>query len=180
MIKNKYELKTNPTVINFEINPSSLWAIYDNNIEENNGSNVIFLNYQKNFRVNFKRSYDMFEMQNYYQNTGEISKLIFHTVNNSVTLNNDVTIFKVGENREKIIIYKNKILGNFDEKKGINIDFKTSKLNSRRFPIFIKIENLEKNILNNISSIELILKNSYSIDNYKIIEKQNNCYYVTD
>ena len=122
----------------------------------------------------------MFEMQNYYQNTGEISKLIFHTVNNSVTLNNDVTIFKVGENREKIIIYKNKILGNFDEKKGINIDFKTSKLNSRRFPIFIKIENLEKNILNNISSIELILKNSYSIDNYKIIEKQNNCYYVTD
>ena len=60
------------------------------------------------------------------------------------------------------------------------INFKTKELNSRRFPIFIEIENLEKNILNNISSVALVLKNSYSIENYKIIEKQENCYYVTN
>ena len=55
-----------------------------------------------------------------------------------------------------------------------------ARLNSRRFPIFIEIENLEKNTLNNISSVALVLKNSYSIENYKIIEKQENCYYVTN
>ena len=75
MIKNKYELKTNPSVINFEINPQSLWAIYDNNIGKNDGSNIIFLNYQKNFKIIFERSNDVFEMQNYYNLTKIFRKL---------------------------------------------------------------------------------------------------------
>ena len=78
MIKKKYKLKTNPSVINFEVNPLSLWAIYNNNIKENNGSNIIFLNYHEYLKTIFKKSNDVFEMKNYYQNTDTISKIIFN------------------------------------------------------------------------------------------------------
>ena len=180
MIKKKYKLNTNPSVINFEVNPSSLWAIYNTNIEESNGSNIIFLNYHKYLKQIFKKSNDVFETNSYYQNTDAISKIIFYPNNNSISLNNNITIYKIMDNGKKKIIYKKKIIGNFDEKNIININFKTKELNSRRFPIFIEIENLKKNTLNNISSVALVLKNSYSIENYKIIEKQENCYYVTN
>ena len=180
MIKKKYKLNTNPSVINFEVNPSSLWAIYNTNIEESNGSNIIFLNYHKYLKTIFKKSNDVFAMHTHYENTDAISKIIFYPNNNSISLNNNVTIYKIIENGKKKIIYKKKIISNFDEKNIININFKTKELNSRRLPIFIEIENLEKNTLNNISSVALVLKNSYSIENYKIIEKQENCYYVTN
>ena len=180
MIKKKYKLNTNPSVINFEVNPSSLWAIYNTNIEESNGSNIIFLNYHKYLKQIFKKSNDVFETSSYYQNTDAISKIIFYPNNNSISLNNNITIYKIMDNGKKKIIYKKKIIGNFDEKNIININFETKELNSRRFAIFIEIENLKKNTLNNISSVALVLKNSYSIENYKIIEKQENCYYVTN
>ena len=77
MIKKKYKLNTNPSVINFEVNPSSLWVIYNTNIEESNGSNIIFLNYHKYLKIIFKKSNDVFKMQNYYQNIDVISKIIF-------------------------------------------------------------------------------------------------------
>ena len=180
MIKKKYKLKTNPSVINFEVNPLSLWAIYNNNIKENNGSNIIFLNYRKDFKTVFKKSNDVFEMRTHYKNTDTISKIIFSINSDSISLNNNIIIYKIIKNGTKKIIYKKKIIGNFDEKNTINLNFKTKELNSINYPIFIEIENLEKNILNNISSVALVLKNSYSIENYKIIEKQENCYYVTN
>ena len=140
MIKKKYKLNTNPSVINFEVNPSSLWAIYNTNIEKSNGSNIIFLNYHKYLKTVFKKYNDVFEMRTYYQNTDAISKIIFYPNNNSISLNNNVTIYKIIENGKKKIIYKKKIIGNFDEKNIININFRTKELNSRRFPIFIEIE----------------------------------------
>ena len=180
MIKNKYNLKTNPDVINFEVNPSSLWAIYNNNIKDSDGSNIIFLNYQKNFKSTFKRSKDAFEMTSYHQNTDGISKMIFHPKKDFIFLNNNIVIYKIIKNGKKKIIYKKKIVGNFDEKNSIYINFRTKELNSRRTPIFIEIEDVKKNVLSNIYSIHLVLKNLYSIEKYKIIEKQGNCYYVTN
>ena len=124
-------------------------------------------------------------MRTHYENTDAISKIIFYPNNNSISLNNNVTIYKIIENGKKKIIYKKKIIGNFDEKNIININFKTKELNyepeyTKRLPVFIEIENLKKNTLNNILSVALVLKNSYSIENYKIIEKHENCYYVTN
>ena len=110
MIKKKYKLNTNPSVINFEVNPSSLWAIYNTNIEESNGSNIIFLNYHKYLKQIFKKSNDVFETSSYYQNTGAISKIIFYPNNNSISLNNNVTIYKIIENGKKKLFIKKKLL----------------------------------------------------------------------
>ena len=93
---------------------------------------------------------------------------------------NNIIIYKIIENEEKKIIYRKKIIGDVAKNNTIDINFKTQELSSRRFPIFIEIENLEKNKLNSISSISLILKSSYLIKDYKIIEKRGNCYYVTN
>ena len=108
MIKKKYKFKSNPIVINFEVNPSSLWAIYNTNIGESNGSNIIFLNYHKYLKTIFKKSNDVFKMHTLYENTDAISKIIFYPNNNSISLNNNVTIYKIIENGKKKIIYKKK------------------------------------------------------------------------
>ena len=64
MLKEKYKFKTNPKIINFKHNPPSLWAIYDNKIKNNNGSNIIFLNYSKTFKLKFNRSRNTYKSIN--------------------------------------------------------------------------------------------------------------------
>ena len=157
-----------------------MWAIYDNKIKNNNGSNIIFLNYSKTFKLKFNRSRNTYKSINRFEHTNEISKIIFNIKNEFIKLDNNILIYTLSKKGEKNIIFKKKIYGNFNKENITYLDFKTKKFNSEKYPIHIEIEKLENNILNEISSIDLILKNKYNINNFKIIEKKDNCYYVTN
>tara|TARA_B110000438_G_scaffold303684_1_gene366482 strand:- start:3714 stop:4451 length:738 start_codon:yes stop_codon:yes gene_type:complete len=178
MLKKKYKFKTNPKIINFKHNPSSLWAIYNNKIKKNNGSNIIFLNYSSEFRLKFNKSGNTYRAINRYEHTNEISKIIFNIENKFIKLNNNILIYTLNSKGEKNIIFKEKIYNEFNKENITYLNFKTKNFNSEKYPIYIEIENLENDVLNKISSIDLILKNKYNINNFKIIEKKDNCYYV--
>lgn len=178
MLKKKYQFKTNPTIINFKNNPGSLWSIYDNKLGESDGSDIIFLNYSNLIELNFKKKNKTYQTINKNEYVGEISKIIFNIKNEKIRLDNNILIYTLNAKGNKNLIYKKKFSGYFNKKEITNINHKTDKFNSEKYPIYIEIEDLQNELLNNISSISLILKNKYILNDYKIIEQKDNCYYV--
>ena len=178
MLKKKYQFKTNPKIINFKTNPGSLWSIYDNKLKESDGSKIIFLNYTNLAELNFQKKNKIYQTINKHEYIGEISKIIFNIKGESIKLNNNILIYTLNTKGDKNLIYKKKFSGYFNKTNITDISHKTDNFNSEKHPIYIEIEGLQNDSLNNISSINLILKNKYTLNDYKIIEKKDNCYYV--
>ena len=51
-----------------------------------------------------------------------------------------------------------------------------NKLNHR--PTFLEIDNLDKEKINKINSITLVLKNEFDLNNFQILNNYGDCYYV--
>ena len=132
----------------------------------------------KSYRIKFSKKNRTYQTINKNEYVGEISKIIFNIKNEKIRLDNNILIYTLNAKGNKNLIYKKKFSGYFNKKEITNINHKTDKFNSEKYPIYIEIEDLQNELLNNISSISLILKNKYILNDYKIIEQKDNCYYV--
>ena len=94
-----------------------------------------------------------------------------------------MNLYKINSNwkyssGKKDLIYKKKI-NQIVNSNPIIIDFKTKKFNSYFGSFLIEFENLKNNNLDNIQSIILNSNNYINIENYKIINQDKDCYYVS-
>tara|TARA_B110001450_G_C17516068_1_gene438501 strand:+ start:11 stop:748 length:738 start_codon:yes stop_codon:yes gene_type:complete len=183
-IKEKFKLNINPKIINFAITPPLDWSIYDLNLNKDE-SKIILLNYKKDFNYIFtKQKINSWVFKDIIQNTKSINKIKFKTVNNDDTfLNGTLNLYKINSNwkyssGKKDLIYKKKI-NQIVNSNPIIIDFKTKKFNSYFGSFLIEFENLKNNNLDNIQSIILNSNNYINIENYKIINQDKDCYYVS-
>ena len=173
-LKKKYNIKSNPKIINYTHTPPVNWSIYETASQDVDPTKLIILNYPGN-EINIKLSY--FE-NNFY----ELKDSYFYSLISSSIKSLKIQNYK--KSSINITFYLKDKSNNFKKLKTLNInkdkdsnkfilnqtfdDFKMSEL---RF--FFKIDGLEKN-----SKLVVTLKNKYNLSNFKILDQHQNCYFV--
>ena len=102
-----------------------------------------------------------------------IKKAIFSTNHNINKIN--VEISNRVEDLIEILLSKDFIFK--DQSKEIDLNLDLEQQNIRLGKLFIKISNKE-NSLKNIEEIKLIVVPNYDLDNFRILEKVDNCYFL--
>ena len=178
-LKKKYDFKFNPTVINYEDSvPNSNWAIYDTRLKDDN-THKVFLNYRNKLFLKFEPSVKNFYSKNTVKHSSGISEIYFDLKVQSINLSSNLTIYrkKFGI-KEKEIIYSKFFDEIIKNNESIKIDYDTKKINNIYKPFFLEINNLDKEKINKINSITLVLKNEFDLDNFQILNNYGDCYYV--
>ena len=178
-LKKKYDFKFNPTVINYEDSvPNSNWAIYDTRLKDDNTHKVL-LNYSNKLFLKFEPSVKNFYSKNTIKYSSGISEIYFDLKVQSINLSSNLTIYRKNFGiKEKEIIYS-KFFGEIiKNNESIKIDYDTKKINNIYKPTFLEINNLDKEKINKINSITLVLKNEFDLNNFQILDNYENCYYV--
>ncbi len=177
MIKNKYNIEKNPIIINYNVLPNSIWAIYSPS-KKFDIRPTIFLNYPESLNlVLFPNKNKIFVNKNDIQFSNGIKSISFVLKQDSIRLNNNITVYKI-LNSKKIEIFKKKINQTITSDEKIDLNFTTENINSRWEKIYLEINNLDKNIEDNIVRIELQLEHKYDLSKFQILEKFENCYFI--
>ena len=178
-LKKKYDFKFNPTVINYEDSvPNSNWAIYDTRLKDDNTHKVL-LNYRNKLFLKFEPSVKNFYSKNTVKYSSGISEIYFDLKVQSINLSSNLTIYRKNFGiKEKEIIYSKFFDEIIKNNESIKIDYDTKKINNIYKPTFLEINNLDKEKINKINSITLVLKNEFDLNNFQILDNYENCYYV--
>jgi len=177
MIKNKYNIKKNPIIINYKVLPNSIWTIYSPS-KKFDIRPTIFLNYPENLNlVLLPNNNKVFANKNDIQFSNGIKSISFVLKQDSIRLNNNITVYKI-PNSKKIEIFKKKINQTITSGEKIDLNFTTENINSRWEKIYLEINNLDKNIEDKIVRIELQLDHKYDLSKFQILEKFENCYFI--
>ena len=105
----------------------------------------------------------------------KIEKAIF-SINSDQNINKiNLSIINRLEDYNKILFSKNFIFNNQSKEIDFNLDLE--KFNIRVGKLYIKIKNNENN-LEYIEDITLKVISKYNLDNFKVLEKVNNCYFL--
>lgn len=175
-VEQNYQLTENPLIINQEVLPNSLWAIYDSK-KTISSAPRIFLNYNTNPSLLFSFTNGKFISQNHVQFTDELHSLSFDTNDQVINFKGDIHIFKI-ENGKKINVFKTSLDRNINHLEQINIFFKTKEFNSRWESFYIEIKNSNLQITNKIKKIILTFGTEYKFSRDDIIYFEDDCYYV--
>ena len=178
-LKKKYDFKFNPTVINYEDSvPNSNWAIYDTRLKDDN-THKVFLNYRNKLFLKFEPSVENFYSKNTVKYSSGISEIYFDLKVQSINLSSNLTIYRKNFGiKEKEIIYSKFFDEIIKNNESIKIDYDTKKINNIYKPTFLEINNLDKEKINKINSITLVLKNEFDLNNFQILNNYGDCYYV--
>ena len=178
-LKKKYDFKFNPTVINYEDSvPNSNWAIYDTRLKDDNTHKVL-LNYRNKLFLEFEPSVKNFYSKNTVKYSSGISEIYFDLKVQSINLSSNLTIYRKNFGiKEKEIIYSKFFDEIIKNNESIKIDYDTKKINNIYKPFFLEINNLDKEKINKINSITLVLKNEFDLNNFQILNNYGDCYYV--
>ena len=108
-----------------------------------------------------------------------MSGIIFDLKVESIDFNSEIIIYRKNYgSEEKEIIYKDLFNQLILNNELIKIDFNTKKINNIYKPIMLEIKNLNKNQIQHINNIKLLLKNEYDLNNFEIIDSYQNCHYI--
>jgi len=178
-LKKKYDFKFNPTVINYEDSvPNSHWVIYDTRLKDDNTHKVL-LNYRNKLFLKFEPSVQNFYSKNTVKYSSGISEIYFDLKVQSINLSSNLTIYRKNFGiKEKEIIYSKFFDEIIKNNESIKIDYDTKKINNIYKPTFLEINNLDKEKINKINSITLVLKNEFDLNNFQILNNYGDCYYV--
>ena len=191
-LKRKYKLKQKIKTIDYDINPSSDWVLFNINNDNIYKDKLILLNYRKQDEIKFVK------LQNYKRQDeikfvkskkglfiqygvgnanppyrSSIKKAIFSTNHNINKISLEIT--NRTEDNTILLLSKNFIFE--DQSNEIELNLDLEKFNIRLGKLFIKISNKENN-LENIEKVKLILVPNYDLDNFRILEKVDNCYFL--
>jgi hypothetical protein len=173
-LKLKYELNKRVKIINYEIHPSSEWVFF-NLINDNiYKDKLILLNYKKQDEIKFvklKKGLFVGNVNPPYRSS--IKKAILSTNNNINKISLEIT--NRAEDKTMLLLSKNFIFE--DQSKEIDLNLDLEKFDIRLGKLFIKITNNENN-LEHIEEITLKLTSSYNLNNFKVLEKIDNCYFL--
>ena len=171
-VNKKLNFKSNPKIINYEHTPQNLWAIYNTNFTNDNNT-FILLNYPgKKITLNLDHvSGNFFELKDTYFYSTISTQIRFLHVNNPNLNELKIEFYELDSNNslqkiKSINLRKNKSEENFQVNQNLN-EFKLSEKN-----LFIKLNN------DNFSKIKIIFENKFLLNEYEILNQQNNCYVI--
>jgi hypothetical protein len=180
-IKKKYKLENYPEIVNYKIVPLSKWILdLDGKSKSNkNSSTLILLNYQDPLKVNLKLvSKNFYIVPNQENNIGIKSiKIKLEGKNDSKPYDVNIKLVQSNFKNNKIIYNNdfNKIYFKNNEV-DIDLDFNTNSLQDRVLRTYVQI-NFQSSYLK-VNDMDVIFFNKYKINEEKIIEKINNCYFL--
>ena len=182
-LKKKYEIKDNPRIVNYIHVPNGKWAIINTKIINKNSDSFVLLNYPgPEYKINLK----MINNNTFEPNDMEFFSNKFDKIESIEILNNSKDIKKINLKLNVVSVdrYENKkivkelnIENVLNERIEIKLDILNENLNLDEKKLFFIIKN--KNITKTKDlKINLILKNKYILENFQIIDKIANCYYI--
>ena len=174
-VKNKYDFKENLNIVDYTIQPTPSWIVFDTSKKTSEKPNI-FINYKKNLELDFVRQDNLFIAKNHIQETSGIKEIHFD-ISQTINANHIIQIFKIKDNK-KIIIFEKEINYLTIEDNNFVINYNTDLINIRWGNLYINLKNLDKTSIKKISNIKLVLKNKHQILNEDIIFKKKNCYYT--
>ena len=173
-IKKKYEFKKNPKIINYEHVPQNNWAILNTQNIGQKTNKIIFLNYpglEYNIDLNkiSRKKYELKDVEFLAQNFESIINIKILDNSYSKDKSIELEVFTIDKSLNKKII-KNVILKT-NKNEIINLIF--NELNLSESKLFFKLNNS-----NEIKNIILTLKNKYNLNDFKILDEFENCFFA--
>ena len=183
-LKKKYEIKNNPKIINYDHKPSVNWAIINTKNINKSSKKLILLNYPGlELKINLKKiNNSLFELSDaYFFSKDKFSKIesieILNNSNNFKKINWKLDLLTIDKYGNKKIVKGFNINNILTERLKIKLDVLNKNLNLNEKKLLFKIKNKNSTQIENLQ-IYLILKNKYILEDFQIIDKINNCYYV--
>ena len=175
-LKSKYKLSKKVEIYDYEINPNPDWVFFNLNNNNIYKDKLILLNYKTEEEIKFSKIKKGLFVGNvnppYIFN---IEKVIFLTNNNNNIHELNLEITNRAEDEIKLLLSKEFIFKN--QSKEIDLNLNLEKFNIRLGNLFIKITN-KKNNLEHIEEITLKLFPKYNLNNFKVLERVDNCYFL--
>jgi len=174
-LKNRYEFNTNPILQNNSIAPLSDWYYFDFEKSSNKKNEYILLNYEENQKLDTYLSNSKYIIN-------ETPPLIEKIESVEIKLNNNliedknliINLFKLENKIEKKILTRKININNEQSDYSINISLDESKGSKlRRYQVEIIPFNIEL-----INDVKIGIKNKFNLDDFEIIEKKQNCYFL--
>ena len=178
-IKKKYQINDNPKIINYIHTPGVNWVIINTKKINQKSNKIILLNYPgSNSEVKLKKiSNNLFELVDAYFLKDKFSTIenvkMLNNQTNSKKLNWIVNVYTIDKFKNKVNI---KTLGakkNSDVKLKVNLDMNLEEEQK----LYFEIDNKDNVNLDNLQ-LKVVLKNKLILEDFQIINKHDNCYYV--
>ena len=176
-LKEKFNFKSNPKIINFIHTPPTNWSIYNTNSINLKSDFEIFINYpgkEINIELPLKDKQFFFLKKNNYS-LGNSSKEIIKFYLEDKTIEN-LTIeffsaynFKIKKKKSNLNIKRSNNNLFVIENSGNKLDF-------GKKDIFVKITS-EKGIYKN-NNLKLIFQNKYQLNKLEVLDNYQNCYLI--
>ncbi len=174
-IKKKYQINDNPKIVNYIHTPSVDWSIINTRKVNKNSNKLIFLNYPgSNFTKELNKiNNNLFELKDAYFFQNRFSKIenikIIDSSNNLISFNSKISIYTIDKSRNR------RNIKNLNMQDNLDINLKKLDLNEKK--LYFKVNDNRTNNLENIK-IKVSFKNKYNLDDFKIINNTDKCYYV--
>ena len=165
-------------IFDYVVHASAAWSI--NNPQNKTIDNkFILLNYPEIFDIKFSNDNKgpWYKNQDIQYSKG-INYIYFNLNKNNIKINGSVEIIKKSLNKEKII-HSFKINQTISDRQKIYVSYLSNDLNSRWDRVYLRVKLIDKRNFKYINSISINLKNMFDINKFKIIDKFENCYYVS-
>ena len=172
-VKKKFNINDNPKIINFVHVPNNNWAIINTNTINKKTDKIIFLNYPGPEQViklhKIKNNLFEFKDVEFYKDKYSKIKKIEVLSKNLSQKKFSIEIFTVDKSLNKKRVKKINLLKSTNFSTNLLFD----KINLSEKKLFFKLSNIGDNF-----ELNLLLTNKYFLNQYKIIDKFENCYFV--
>ena len=173
-LNKNYKFESNPILLNNTISPMADWFYFDFKKEQNQ-SELILLNYEETQVIKTELNNSNFIAQKLPPLLSEIKGInIFLKAELEKDKTFEVILYKV-QNKKKEKLISNQVLF----KKSLNnkfIDLSLKDPEGRKLRSYvIEIKPFKKGVIRNV---DLIINNKIKLNDYQIIEKKQNCYFL--
>jgi len=178
-IKKKYQINDNPKIINYIHTPGVNWAIINTKKINQKSNKLILLNYPgSNSIIKLKKiSNNLFELVDAYFFKDKFSRIenvkMLNRTTNSKKLNWTINVYTIDKFKNKKNIKTLEEKKNSDVKLKVNLDMNLEEEQK----LYFEIVNKDNINLDNLQ-LKVVLKNKHILENFQIINKHDNCYYV--
>ena len=182
-LKKKYEIKDNPKIVNYHHSPNVNWAIINTKIIDKNSKEFILLNYPgPEYKINLKiinnNIFEPNDMEFFHDKFDKIESMeILNNSKNFKKINWKIDVASIDRFGNEKIVKEFNIENFLGESLKIKLDILNENLNLDEKKLYFKIKNKNISKIDNLQ-MHLILKNKFILENFQIIDKINNCYYI--
>ena len=176
-INNNYDVSENIKIKNFEIAPDSNWFFYKGKSKSELSNELVLLNYQDNTELKFKNLGDnIFVSISNPENILILKRIIFKKNFDVKKIEKLEIINKISDFEKVLLSYKlkNNNYGNNELKLNINV----KDINIYYGNLIFKFTLKDLSQMDDIKEFKIIYDNEYNLENYKIIDKKENCYFL--